>query len=81
MTPALYERKTTCGQGAVRCAAIVLLTTSFLAVSAISFPLRAADEFYAGKVITIIVDGKGAYERYARTFMRYMRNTFPVIRA
>lgn len=78
MTPALHERTAaTGGRHTARSASIVLFTISLLAVCTISFPLRAEDEFYAGKVITIIVDGKGAYERYARTFMRYMPKYIP----
>src|SRR5712691_11266070 len=36
-----------------------------------------ADDFYAGKTITIIVSGGGAYETYGRTFARHMPKYIP----
>jgi tripartite-type tricarboxylate transporter receptor subunit TctC len=36
-----------------------------------------AEDFYAGKTISIIVDGQGAYERYARAFAQYMPKYLP----
>ena len=37
----------------------------------------APDEFYAGKTISIIVSGGGAYETYGRTFARHMPKYIP----
>src|SRR5205823_13800262 len=33
---------------------------------------RAAEDFYAGKTISIVVDGGGAYEAYARMLAQYL---------
>ncbi len=38
---------------------------------------QAADEFYAGKTVTIIVSGGGAYETYGRAFARYLPKYIP----
>jgi tripartite-type tricarboxylate transporter receptor subunit TctC len=35
-------------------------------------PSRAADDFYAGKTITIVTSGGGGYEAYGRAFARHM---------
>ena len=35
------------------------------------------DNFYAGKTISIIVDGTGAYESYARTLARHLPRHIP----
>jgi tripartite-type tricarboxylate transporter receptor subunit TctC len=44
-------------------------------------PVAAAaaepDTFYAGKIITIITSGGGAYEAYGRTFARHMPKYIP----
>jgi tripartite-type tricarboxylate transporter receptor subunit TctC len=37
----------------------------------------ATDDFYAGKTISIIVDGGGAYEAYARMLAQYMPKYIP----
>ena len=37
----------------------------------------AAEDFYAGKTITIIVSGGGEYEAYARAFAQYMPKYIP----
>jgi tripartite-type tricarboxylate transporter receptor subunit TctC len=37
----------------------------------------AAEDFYAGKTISIIVDGGGAYEAYARMFAQYLPKYVP----
>ena len=37
----------------------------------------APDEFYAGKTVSIIVSGGGAYETYGRTFARHMPKYIP----
>ena len=37
----------------------------------------AAEDFYAGKTITIIVSGAGEYEAYARAFAQYMPKYIP----
>ena len=42
-----------------------------LAAFALACERAAADDFYAGKTITIIVDGGGAYEAYARMLAQY----------
>ena len=39
--------------------------------------MAAPDEFYAGKTITILTSGGGAYETYGRTFARYMPKYIP----
>jgi tripartite-type tricarboxylate transporter receptor subunit TctC len=39
--------------------------------------IAAPDEFYAGKTITILTSGGGAYETYGRTFARYMPKYIP----
>src|SRR5262249_19929223 len=40
-------------------------------------PAQAADEFYAGKTVSIIVSGGGAYETYGRAFARYLPKYIP----
>ena len=41
-------------------------------------PLRAAaDDFYAGKTVSIIVDGGGTYEAYARMLAQYLPKYIP----
>ncbi|MEA2905147.1 MAG: hypothetical protein QOI12_2534 [Alphaproteobacteria bacterium] len=46
-----------------------------------AFPSRTAlaepDAFYAGKTVTIIVSGGGAYETYGRTFARHLPKYIP----
>src|SRR5438477_10433139 len=39
--------------------------------------MAAPDEFYAGKTITIVTSGGGAYETYGRTFARHMPKYIP----
>jgi hypothetical protein len=39
--------------------------------------MAAPNEFYAGKTITILTSGGGAYETYGRTFARYMPKYIP----
>src|SRR3954468_22884189 len=38
---------------------------------------QAADEFYAGKTVSIITSGGGAYEAYGRAFARYLPKYIP----
>ncbi len=38
---------------------------------------RAAEDFYAGKTVSIIVDGGGAYEAYARMLAQYLPRHIP----
>ena len=37
----------------------------------------AADDFYAGRTLSIIVDGGGAYEAYARVLAQYLPKYIP----
>src|SRR5437764_515021 len=38
---------------------------------------QAADDFYAGKTVSIITSGGGAYEAYGRVFARYLPKYIP----
>jgi len=50
-----------------------LVTTALPALRSQAAP----DEFYAGKTVSIIVSGGGAYEAYGRTFARHMPKHTP----
>ena len=47
------------------------------AVSWSDWSQAAPDEFYAGRTITIITSGGGAYEAYGRAFARHMPKYIP----
>lgn len=47
------------------------------ALGANAHAAAAQDNFYAGKTISIIVDGTGAYETYARTLARHLPRHIP----
>jgi tripartite-type tricarboxylate transporter receptor subunit TctC len=47
------------------------------ALAALADAAAAADDFYAGKTISIITSGGGAYEAYGRMFARHMPKYIP----
>ena len=57
-----------------RLARSCLLSAAVLTIGAL--PIRA-QEFYAGKTVTILVSGAGAYENYARMLARFMPKYLP----
>jgi tripartite-type tricarboxylate transporter receptor subunit TctC len=60
-----------------RAIAFTILLSS-LAVSAVAADqASAADEFYAGKTVSLIVSGSGGYEGYARGVAKYMPKYIP----
>jgi tripartite-type tricarboxylate transporter receptor subunit TctC len=54
-----------------------LALCAFLAVACAGGEQAAADDFYAGKTLSIIVDGGGAYETYARMLAQHLPKYIP----
>lgn len=58
---------------------LALVFGAWLAASLVASQraVSAQDNFYAGKTISIVVDGTGAYETYARTLARHLPRHIP----